>query len=89
MKVEVETDPKRIAQMRAGLASYHRNSDAMLANHDGLLASYPEEWVTMHDGCIYHAPTVDLLLKQLESAGIDTDGAPMEFMGRDQAPLLL
>lgn len=89
MQVEIERDPRRAAELRAGLASYRRDSDALLGRWDELMAAHPDEWVSMHNGDVFHAPKIAILFEQLSAAGIDPASVPREFLGRDKAPLLL
>lgn len=76
-------------EIRARLASYRRDVDALNEQRDELINSFPEQWVAIHEGKVYHAAELDALFAQLRLAGVEPARVPREFLTKDEPALLL
>jgi hypothetical protein len=76
-------------EVRNRLASYRHDSDQLLALRDELLDRYPNQWVAIHAGEIFHAHELDALFASLRLRNIEPSRVPREYLTRDQPALLL
>jgi hypothetical protein len=84
-----QTSPGEREEIRDRIARYERDAAQLAATREKLLDAHPEEWVAVHAGLTYHARDLDGLLSELRSAGIDPARVPIEFLSRENPPLLL
>lgn len=70
-------------EIRANLDQFGRDWDYIVAHDRELLELYPEEWVGVQGGCVYHAPTLLDLLDGIRAGGHDPDRAARVFLTRD------
>ncbi len=89
MQVEIERDPKKSAEIAASLARFGRDDDELIARYDEFLDAFPEEWVSIYEGRVFHDPDSKALHEKMRAAGVDPAHAPQEFVSRSKLPLLL
>jgi len=79
----VPVPPEILAKFRA----YERDSRCLYSRREELRDRYPDQWVAVHDGHVYHASSVDDLIQVLRRAGLESGTIPREFLPRE--PLLV
>jgi hypothetical protein len=77
-----ERTPEEAAEIRAGLQRYTADCVRLSERHDELLAQYGDQWVAMHDGALFAATELQVLLGELRALGVNPGHAAVEFLHR-------
>ena len=85
----VERVTEDVEGKRASMDQFERDWDYILIHEGELLESYPEEWVGVQDGRVFHAPSLPGLLDAIRAAGCDPMKTARTFMTRDDTALVL
>jgi len=86
---QTERRPEQRDEIRARLADYRKDREALGVRRAELLAAHPDEWVALHDGEVFHSRELDALFAQLRLRGIEPARVPREFLSQTQPALLL
>jgi hypothetical protein len=77
-----ERTPEEAAEIRAGLQRYTADCVRLSERHDELLSQYGDQWVAMHDGALFAATELQVLLGELRASGISPGNAAVKFLHR-------
>lgn len=79
-------DPERV---RAELREFKRDGADLRARLDELQQQYPDQWVSMKDGRLFHAAELDAMFAEMRLAGVDPATAPRWYLATDPPALVL
>lgn len=65
-----ERTPEEATEIREGLRRYTPDCMRLEERHDELLAQHGEQWVAMHDGTLFVAAELPVLLGELRGSGV-------------------
>lgn len=81
-----ERTPEETAEIRAGLQRYTADRIRLSERHDELLSQYGDQWVAMHDGTLFAATDLQVLLGELRASGVSPGTAAVKFLHRVPPP---
>lgn len=81
-----ERTPEEAAEIRSGLQRYTADRIRLSERHDELLAQYGDQWVAMHDGTLFAATELEVLLGELRASGVSPRNAAVKFLHRVPPP---
>jgi hypothetical protein len=77
-----ERTPEEAAEIRAGLQRYTADCIRLSERHDELLTRYGDHWVAMHDGTLFAAADLQVLLGEVRASGVSSGRVAVEFLQR-------
>ena len=76
--------------MLKGMQEFHEACVRLYGEYDSLLEKYPNKHVAMnHEGRLFVGDTLEDLLAEFKSQGVDDDGYCVKFLDPDPGILLL
>lgn len=82
------TDGER-ADTSETLSGYQRDRAALDNLREELVQRYPNQWVSVHEGRVFHALEIQALFANLRESGVEPRRVPREFLSKDRPALLL
>ncbi len=79
-------DPEGV---RAELEEFRRDNRQLNARLAALEAEFPNQWVAMKDGRLFHAAELDALFAEMRLAGVDPATAPRHYFATDLPAMIL
>ena len=97
MKPELREEVERFVAERGGHEAYIQEMREfeeacirMNDEYDSLLERFPNKWVAMnHEGSLFVGNTLEGLLAEFKSQGLDSDGYNIKFLDPDPGILIL
>jgi 1,6-anhydro-N-acetylmuramate kinase len=77
-----ERTPEEAAEIRAGLLRFQADCLYLADQRPELLREFEDQWIGVHARAVFHAPTLDGLLVELRSNGVNPGSTVVEYLTR-------